>query len=226
MRRGRNLLENSIKVKFFDTARNILPKAATGLLLFACVLFYLNYFEWGNFTPAMGHKIVTGVLLDAEPIVKVIVPSVSLGATIGEVSRSLAFEQLRNAKLQVPGVTSGPETDFRSLPNLDQQKLADKAAEQLLSIFESRFGPVNPNEKITDFAYTLVNKYTSSSLGGYPWVLPLVSVFIFFTAVKGVLVLLYWFFALIAYLIFKLLLVFGFAYSSMETRSREFFLLS
>jgi len=226
MRRGRNVVENSIKLKFFDIAKSFVPKVATGFLLLACVLLYLNYFEWGNFTPAMGHEIVTSVLLSAEPVVKVIVPSVSLSVTVKQLLESIATDQLRNTKLQVPGVSGGPETDFRSLPKLDQQNLIGQATNQLLGVFESRFGVVNPDEKLTDFAYDLVNKYVAASLGGSPWILPLVVLVLFFTAMKGILALLYWFFTLLAYLVFKLLVLLGFAYFNLETRSREFILLS
>ena len=226
MRRGQSVIQNGIKMKFFDTSRDILPKAATGFLLLACVLMFLNYFEWGNFTPAMGREIVTSALLSAEPVVKIIVPGVSFNVTIGELATNLAVDQLRGTKLRVPGVIGSPETDFRSLPKLDQQNLVQKAASQIFGVFESRFGKMDPNEKITDFAYVLAGKYASDSLTNYTWVLPLAVVVVFFTAVKGVLVLFYWFFALLAYLVFKLLVLFGFAYFNLETRSREFILLS
>jgi len=225
MKRGHSVAENSIKLKFFDIAKSFVPKVATGFLLLACILLYLNYFEWGNFTPAMGRKIVTGIILSAEPVVKVIVPSVSLGVTIRQLLENIAADQLKNTKLEVPGVSGGPETSFQSLPKLDQKNLIGQATNQLLGVFESRFGVVNPDEKLTDFAYDLISKYANTSLGSSPWILPLAAVLLFFTAMKGILALFYWLFTLLAYLVFKLLVLLGFAYFNLETRSREFILL-
>ncbi len=226
-RRGRSFLENSVKIKFFEISRSFLPKAVMGFLLFAAVLLYLNYFEWGNFNSDMGRRLTTGVLMNSEPIVKIIVPGVSFDLTVRELLRTLAAEQLKNTRLQIEGVSaSSPETDFRALPKRDQEKLITQATDQLQSIMISKFGNVGPNEKITDFAYALASKYFSDSLKNSAWILPLAVTLIFFFALKGIFALFYWLFILLAFLVFKLLVLFGFAYFNLETRSREFVLLS
>ncbi len=226
-RRGRKVLENSIKTNFFETSKSFLAKVLTGFLLMASVVLYLNYFEWGNFTPEMGRRLVAETLAVSEPVVKVVFPGVSFDVTIRDLLRNLAAEQLRNTRFQVPGVSaSSPETDFRALPEREQGKLIDQAVIQLENVMADRFGSFNPNEKVSDFAYGLVSKYFASSASASPWILPAIAIFIFFFASKGILVLFHWLFALLAFLVFKLLILVNFAYYNLETRSREFILLS
>ncbi len=225
-RRGRSVLENSIKMRFFEATKTFLPKIATGFLIFFSLILYLNYFEWGNFTQEMGRRVVAGVLMGSEPIVKVIVPAVSFQSTVRDLLKGLAAEELNKTKIAISGVSGGPETDFRSLPLQDQQKLIIQATDQLQKIMITQFGNVDPNEKVSDFAYDLVLKYSSDLSKSSPWILPAIVILVFFFAIKGILVLLYWLIALLAFLFFKMLIVFGFAYMNLETRSREFILLS
>lgn len=226
-RRGRNTLGNSIKLNFFEISKSFVPKVVTGFLIFFSILLYLNYFEWGNFSEELGRRIVSGVVTSSEPIVKIIMPGVSLNLTVHELLRSMATEQLKNTRFSVPGVSaSSPETDFRALPKRDQEKMINQAIGQLQSAMVSKFGNINPNEKIADFAYGLVSKYFSDSINSSPWILPIITVSLFFFFMKGILVLFYWFFTLLAFLIFKSLIFFDFAYYNLETRSREFILLS
>jgi hypothetical protein len=226
-KRGRSVLENSIKVRFFGTTKSFLPKIATGFLIFFSLILYLNYFEWGNFSQEMGRRVVAGILMGSEPIVKVIVPAISFQSTVRELLKGLATEELGKTKIAIPGVSSGsPETDFRSLPKQDQEKFIIQATDQLQGIMVSQFGNVNPNEKVSDFAYDLVSKYSSDLSKSSPWILPAIVVLSFFFAIKGILVFLYWLVALLAFLVFKMMIVFGFTYMNLETRSREFILLS
>ncbi len=226
-KQGRGVLENSIKMRFFEATRSFLPKIATGFLIFLSLILYLNYFEWGNFSEAMGHQVVTGILLGSEPIVKVIVPAVSFQSTIRDLLKSLATDELDKTKIAIPGVSpSSPETDFQSLPKQDQERLIDQATDQLQNKVIDQFGNVDPNEKVTDFAYDLIQRYFATLTKSSPWILPALAILFFFCAMKGILVFLYWFIALLAFLVFKMLVVFGFAYMNLETRSREFILLS
>ncbi|TSA46453.1 hypothetical protein D4R51_00075 [bacterium] len=226
-RRGRKVLENSIKLNFFETSKSFVPKIVTGFLIFFSILLYLNYFEWGNFSQEMGRSIVSGAIMGSEPIVKIIMPGISLNLTIHELLRNMATDQLKSTRFSVPGVSAlSPETDFRALPKRDQEKLINQAIDQLQSAMVGRFGSFDPNEKIADFAYDLVNRYFSASINSSPWILPIITIGLFFFFAKGILVLFYWLFTLLAFLIFKSLIFFDFAYYNLETRSREFILLS
>lgn len=226
-RRGRKVLENSIEMNFFETSKSFLSKITTGFLIMFSVLLYLNYFEWGNLTAEMGRRIVAETLSISKPFVKIIFPGVSLEGTVHDLLKSMAMEQLKNTRLQIPGVSaSSPETDFRSLPQRDQDKLTDQAITQLQTVVAGRFGSFNPNEKISDFVYGLVNRYLASSMNASPWILPAVAVLAFFFALKSILVLFHWLFTLLAFMVFKILILTNFAYYNLETRSREFILLS
>ncbi|MEK7169543.1 MAG: hypothetical protein AAB377_00170 [Patescibacteria group bacterium] len=226
MKHGRNFVLNGIKLHFFETTRVFLPKIVTGFLIFLSVVLYLNYFEWGKFTEAMGRRLVSGTITASEPVARVIVPGISLNGTVRNLLRSLAAEKLSRTKLEIPGVSAGsPETDFRSLPQKDQNKFIDQATDQLLEVLKKQFVDLNPVQGTADFAYDIVAKYFNS-FNSSSWILPLAVSFIFFFTVKSAFFLLYWFVALLAFIIFKILVVFGFAYFNLETRSREFTLLS
>jgi hypothetical protein len=226
-KRGHSFLGNSLKVRFFETSKVFLPKLVTGFLIFFSVILYLNYFEWGNFTPEMGRRIVSGLLSGSEPVVKIVMPDVSLNGTVRDLLRGLAAGELRNKSLQIPGLSpNSPETEFKNIPKQYQEKYIDDAADQLEKAFKSRFGNVNPNAKVSDFVYGLVDRYLAGLLESSPWALPAAVMLLFLFFLKGIFVLLYWFFILIAFLVFKMLIVFGSAYLGAETRSREFTLLS
>ena len=153
-------------------------------------------------------------------------PGISLNGTVRNLLRSLGAEKLSRTKLEIPGVSAGsPETDFRSLPQKDQNKFIDQATDQLLEVLKKQFVDLNPVQGTADFAYDIVAKYFNS-FNSSSWILPLAVSFIFFFTVKSAFFLLYWFVALLAFIIFKILVVFGFAYFNLETRSREFTLLS
>ncbi len=226
MKHGRNFVLNGIKLHFFETTRVFLPKIVTGLLIFLSVVLYLNYFEWGKFTEVMGRRLVAGTITASEPVARVIVPGISLDGTVRNLLRSLAAEKLSRTKLKVPGVRAeSPETDFRSLPKQDQDKFINQATDQLLEVLKKQFVNLNPVQGTADFAYDVAVKYLNS-FDGSSWILPLAVSLIFFFTVKSIFFILYWFVVLLAFIIFKTLVVFGFAYFNLETRSREFTLLS
>ena len=84
-----------------------LPKIVTGFLIFLSVVLYLNYFEWGKFTEAMGRRLVSGTITASEPVARVIVPGISLNGTVRNLLRSLGAEKLSRTKLEIPGVSAG-----------------------------------------------------------------------------------------------------------------------
>ena len=136
--------------------------------------------------------------------------------------KNLATDELDKTKIAISGVSpSSPETDFQSLPKQDQERLIDQATDQLQSKMLGQFGNIDPNEKVTDFAYDSIQRYFATLTKSSPWKsCRLWRYYFSFCAMKGVRIL-YWLIALLAFLVFKMLVVFGFAYMNLETRSRE-----
>ncbi len=225
-RRSRKILENNIKIRFFETTRTFLPKIVTGFLIFFSVILYLNYFEWGNFTQDIGRSAFSGVLAGSEPIVSMIVPGVSFQSTVRDFLKGLATNELNKTSISIPDVSSSsPETYFRFLPEKDQENFINQATDQLQNAMAAKFGKIDPNEKFSDFAYDVISKYSSDISSSSPWILPAIVILLFFFIIKGISMLLYWLISFIAFIFFKMLIVMGFTYFNLETRSREFTLL-
>jgi hypothetical protein len=170
---------------------------------------------------------VEGALVSGDPIAKVIAPGVSLNGTAGQFFKDLAASQLRDSSQKfLNSIGEGTETQFRYLPPKDQEKIVAQFSAQLEKVFRERFGDFNSSDKISDIAYSVIATYAARLNADSPWLIPLSTSILFFLFIKGIFALIYWLITLIAFLLFKLLIAFGFAHLSSEQRSREFVMLS
>lgn len=223
---GVKFLENSIKIKYTLTAKLVIPKVVTGLLIFLSVIFYLNYFVWGKFTDQMGQTIINQSLALSKPIFKPLDQNFSPNENLRDFFSHLAENRLRKLKSgDFKTVLPNFEYDYEHLPPEIQKELVARTAEQLKLVSEKTVGPLNWTDSIARTVFNLVKRNTRGLSQNFNSVYGIALAVMFFVAMKGVAVLFYWLIEFFAFVIMKFLLVSGFAYLSIENRSREFILL-
>lgn len=225
--RGRLAVKNSVELHFFDAAKLALPKLVTGLLIFLSVLFYLSYFEWGIWNDALGRRYLGQLISSADPMARLWVSKVSLGGTVGEFLEAMAESELQKLSAGLPGrgeIEGVPS--FNDLPAPLKAKAIAEAARELELTLEKSLGPLDTRESISDLLYRLAAEQLAKFDARGRLLLGIGLAFLFFVTVKGVAALFHWFFALIAFLLFKFLIVVNFAHEARESIPRKFVVLS
>jgi len=226
--RGQGELENGLTVRFWSVSRRVLPRAVGGFLLYLTVIFYLNYFVWGNFNESLSRRMVSEALAASRPVVKLIL-SVDFVPTgpVGNFLDALAESELR--RLEPGALDSGVSDiaiDFQRLPKDAQQRAVETASAALAKELQKFVGAFQTTEKIEDVVFRFAKNYVTGLSPSVQSSLRFIAAILFFFTLKGVALLLYWFIGLIGFIIFKFLLISGFAYITVESRGREFVMLS
>lgn len=223
IRHGARTLQNSLKVRFFEVARVVLPKVVTGFLIFLSVLVYANYFEWGNFNPALGQKIVDETLHSGEPLARFLIPDISFDKPLKEVLDAFTERELQKSDIVAQ---NDAQISFSKLTGDAKAKAIAEVSGRLRASLEKSFGELNVNEPVNSIVYGLIKKYidTLGPLGQS--IFGIGTIILVFFLLKGVVILFYWLINFVAFLIFKFLLAIKFAHISVETRSRDFISLS
>ncbi|HXF44354.1 MAG TPA: hypothetical protein VNK70_02750 [Candidatus Paceibacterota bacterium] len=223
--RGQSALSNSLEVKFFQVSRRILTRAVGGLLVFLAAVFYTNYFIWGNFNKDLGRKIVDEALVAAKPIVKTFMAvDFTPEGTIGDFLRAIAEKELRRLQPSNEDVSGG--VDFQRLPKEEQDKAIRAAIPLLSDQLQKIFGVFNNDDKIQEVVFRFVQKYLAGLTPAARSFLNVGAALLLFFILKGFFFFIYWLIEIVAFLTFKFLLISGFAYITLESRGREFIMLS
>lgn len=223
---GVRLIANSVKIRFFGLADIILPKAVTALLVFMSVILYLNYFEWGKFNDRLGQASVDQILILSKPIVRFWFGDFSFNQSAGDFLKIISESQLKNLKPELIGSQIEElDLNFDRLSPQAKNVLIEQSAKELRITLEKKLGPIDLKEPINELVYHRIKDYinnlpvkSKSSLG-------FTIVLLIFLTIKGIVPIFYWLIGSIAFIVFKLLLLSGFAYITLESRSREFILL-
>ncbi|MEK7086759.1 MAG: hypothetical protein AAB935_00685, partial [Patescibacteria group bacterium] len=83
----------------------------------------------------------------------------------------------------------------------------------------------NGNDTLNKAIFLGIKNYIKNFPPNFTAVFGIVTALVFFAILKSVAVLFYWLVEIVALIVFKILLISGFAYISIENRSREFILL-
>ncbi len=226
--RGGRELSNSLEIRFFSIVKSVLPRAVTGFILFLSVVFYLNYFVWGNFNQNVGRAIVNETLAAARPVVKLVLTvDFSPEGTVDDFLKALARNQLR--RLSPGGLDSGASdaaVDFQRLPTLEQERVVSELSSGLAKELQKFIGAFEIRETFRDLAFRLSRDYLENLTPPLRSSVEIIAAVLFFFTVKGIVFLLYWLIEFLAFILFKFLLIAGFAYITVENRGRQFILLS
>ncbi len=225
---GARKLSNSVHVHFFDTARGVIVKLITGLLILVGAFSYAYFVERGNLTDGVGKGIVRGVLGTASPILSAKVPNVSLSTqTAGElfaVLASSAFETLKQQSISKE-YPSGVRGDFSQISPKEKAQIIADTTVKIRTSFEERVGPINDRDKISDIVYRAVKKFLLSLDPTTRSGVAIATLFSILAAFKGVSFIAIWIVQFVSFLVFKFLVATGFARVASETRVREFVIL-
>ena len=225
--RGNHTLTNSLKVNFWPTARAVAGASATGLLVLMTVVFYLHYFQWGNFNDVLGRRFVDGILASADPILNIQFPGASFTGTTRDLFARMAETELK--KISLNSLAGGAESslqNFNLLSPSAKQNLINEVARELRKRTETLTGPLSESAPVNVVIYDQISRYVSRLSPNTLTILGFVAALLLFFALKGFAALFYWLVILFAFVVFKFLVVIGFAYVNLETRSREYIMLS
>lgn len=223
--RGKGILKNSIKIKFFQTARVITPRLVTGILIIASVIAYTEYVEWGKWNAALGKEITYGAIREAEPLLHLWFPNVSGTQTVGAFLREVTVAQIRNFPPNtIPGIPD-LQKGLEEMPVEVKETIIARFSGELEKTIEAKIGALDRNATVNEAVYEGLSRFAAArsekekALGGAALALLL------FFSLKGIAVLFYWLLNGLAFLVYKFLIAANFAMVSFESRNREFVFL-
>lgn len=224
--RGFKLRANLMKIDFFIFARTVIPKATTAILVFWCFLVYLNFFQWGKFNEKMGQDLVDRGLMASKPILNLFVPDFNLNQTSGDFFKDISQKQLE--KISMDKSAESAKTfnfDFENLPPEAKNKIVDQSAKELEIYLEKYAGPIEPTDQLSTVIFKIIKNYIKNLPENIKPFFGFLTAFFVFLLLKGIAILFYWFTEITAWFIYKFLLISGFGYVMLETRTREVILL-
>jgi hypothetical protein len=104
--------------------------------------------------------------------------------------------------------------------------MIQEVADKLRSAFEGTYGSLDNSQTMSEAIFAVFSGWFKTIDEKTVGTLPAMFAIAAFFAAKGIFALFYWLGSLIAFLIYKFLIVTGFAHTSLETRRREFVVLS
>lgn len=213
MRRGRAMVKNGVRVKFFPIGKAVIPKTATGLFVFVSILFYLSYFVWGYFNEETGKRLSDELLKSANPILGVMVPGAGTNQTVDEFLARVAELQIRRLKTQ-SAAERVIEFDLDLLTPEERKLATQSIVEEAKKRMEGALGPLRGDEVVKDAAWRIGKSRFEellenvSNLGTFIGIAAGLLVFGF---LKSLAFLLTWLVELLAFLVYKFLITVGFA---------------
>jgi len=228
-KKGMALIANSLKIKFFPVAKDVLRKSATALFIFLSILVYFNYFELKGFNDELGMKITNSFLNSSKPAISLFFDEFSFDKNGNEILAVIVEQQLKSVDLKslnISGAGGGDITSIKNLPPLVKRDLIQGGVEQLKMAAEGAIGFLDWDKPVKEIIYGLIKGYFLRVPENLKPVLNVSTAVLVFFTLKGTAFFLYWLVEFIAFVIFKLLIILGFAYINLQSRSREFIMLS
>ncbi len=226
--KGWRFLGESLTIRFSFMAKIVLPKVVMGMIFLLLSVMYIQYFELNKFTDTLGRSVVSEMLIASEPVVKLWFPNVNFDQNTQSFFESVAEAQLKNIRVETTrGDGARVSVEFKTLTDDMKKKIISDVGEKIRIIFEEKSNSsFSPNTLIKESIFLATKKYIQNSSEKMGSLFSIIVIIIAFFTFKGVFSLIHWLISLIAFLIYKFLVVVGFAYINLESRSREFILLS
>jgi len=155
---GRSYIDGSVKVRFCNMARQVLPKAALGIIVLAVAVFYGYFVAAGNFTEETGSRVFGWALERAEPIVQIWFRDLRFDMTMDEAIENMSEAQMRRIRSGqiiegIPVAQLSPEAKRYLLSDIEQE---------VRSAVSRLGGSFGSDEKFGDYLYGIVNeKFTA-----------------------------------------------------------------
>lgn len=216
-KRAHSRMRDSMRVNFFSIAHRLVPKMITGILILVIVLFYFNYVTLGKFDENMGRRIFDKTADFLEPVLQTWVPEASLNTEVEEFLKEAAETQLERSKIALLG--EGINLD--ELSTLQREQLINKAAEELEGKIEEITGELKFDQTVREFVYGLIKDKIDAIPPAVKKPLAGLNLAIIFFVAKGISFIFYPIIEFIAFIVYQILMITGFAYIGLETKERE-----
>lgn len=224
--RGVKILNNSLSVHFFETAKPIASKLATGFLIFLSIMAYVEFIDLGRLSSDTGRLIMNQVFVSAEPVFKLQFSGVSFNQNVGEFVKAIAWSTINKTRFEpINDPNLGLRGDLTQLPRETQNRIAEALSISLLQSLESKIGSLGVNESVQDAMFRIIKDWLGRFTGTAKKLLGITGVVLAFFALRGIALILMPAIEFIGYVIYKLLLASGFARVANEVRNREFVVL-
>ena len=223
MRRGGEMLENSLKLKVFQLTKAVAPKGTTGMLIFVSILFYLTYFSWGGWNDAIGRRVVEGAWNGAGPVMDVLISGAKPEQTVDEFLRAVTESEIR--KLKTKSAKEGAvEFDLGLLAPEEREARLQEIVARVKGEMEKFTGPVEGNLPMSGAVYGVIQQEVGKLFETSPHLKGVVGIgaaLLFFGFLKSFAFLITWLAEIGAFLLFQLCIATGFAEIRFESASRE-----
>jgi hypothetical protein len=208
-------MDNFLKVRFWRLSKVVLPKAIASVALFVSVLFVFPSSPLsGGLQLPISSATLEKFLAPASGILQKLIPGFDTSLSINELTRNLAEQQI--AKM--------PET--RILPQAARQQLILKTTRDFEGQIANIFGSdINPKLKISDIAYKWLKDKFEGLAENSKLVVMLAIAGLLFLTIEGIAMPLRWLVSVIAFVIYEILKLSGFATVALEGKSREVIIL-
>jgi len=212
-KRAFDIANNSIRIKFFLITDTLLNKVVTGLMLFWSVIFLFYYFNFTefNFDQRINRQIINQVLLGSQPIVKMFSPNFSPDQKTATVVEEFAADQAGRLV---------PKFDLQ-LPTI-KQKIVKEVAGQFQQNLKNIFPAVDFQDTVQGNIYRIIENKIDNLADNQKLMVAIGLAMLIFLVTRGLAFVFLWFFSLAAFVVYKFLLLVGFAQVNLETRSREY----
>jgi hypothetical protein len=143
---------------------------------------------------------------------------------MSEVLRKITISSLQDKELTDKEM--GLKIYFSKLPDNVKEELIKKHEVELSKKIKEQFPFFKEDMTVNDFVFQLFGYYFKEFEEKWKEYFYIALLAIVFFVLKGLFGLFYWFISLVAFLIYKMLIVVGFAYETTEMRSRKYVVLN
>ncbi|KKT22812.1 hypothetical protein A2108_01230 [Candidatus Wolfebacteria bacterium GWA1_42_9] len=210
---GRAELESSIKIRFFGIGRTVLSKVILSLALVAAVFFYSAFSDrdLDENNPLISRGLFEGTLSASSKILKPLMGDLDFSLSLREISTRLVADQIKNQPSLIGPVVS-----------LAQKELTERSIAGFQQQFKSIFGiSINPDAKLSVALYdgflSKINGLKKESRN----LLIGVFAFLLFLTVQALSPFIRLIATALAFILYELLMVFGFGALVFESQSKE-----
>ncbi|NCN53049.1 hypothetical protein GW950_01125 [Candidatus Wolfebacteria bacterium] len=198
-RKGRDEINNQLKVKFSRVEKIVLPSAFTGLAIFIAIITV-----WVN-----------GTSLTKDTFLKIIQPTQPIMQTF--LSRNFNFN-MTVSKFAEEIISTKTGLNISALPQPARDYAINEALNQLKSDYGLSF--INTGS-VSDAIYNYLMTWVDKVPRNVRIAVPIGAALLVFLTVKGITYILRYIVFIFTWILYELALITGFAYKSLESRSHE-----
>lgn len=215
--RGRFLLDNSVKIKFLFITRRVIPKVATGIIVFGVIIFYLYFFQFNYFSQNVASGAFNGILNSAEPLVRIWMPGLSFDMTVDQAISKITevMAKKSNPDLVKQGV------DFDKLPDSLRNNLLSGASLKVKGVFKNLGIEAGSDKTLRQALFEAVRGKLNGLSGQTTFLIEIAVVAVIFFILRGVTTLIYPLIAFLSFLLFKFFMFTGFSFILLESVRQE-----